>query len=551
MKKAFEKVNYSVINTFYNYMKHSGNQSIILSLLLIAFAASCHQQNKSEKSVSSDSVATAQATPTKPSMSDLMLPDTMYASVGSVEFRVIHSDSVDHPLKDFEDRYERSDRVMTFRKNLLRNADFGGTVKGTPSQIEIAWVFTTPYGIDSTRFGRWGGGTGWTGQPLYAHWSEDEMKSFREQSPALTSDFGEEEIMVGSLCGKAFFINYQTGRASRQPLDLHNIVKGTMSLDPELMNLYSGQGVPKGEPIGCQAFDLLTHKRNFFFSDAEAWRGWNAFDSSPIVAGGYLFWPGENSSLYKFERLPGGQLRKLSTLRYRVHGTAPGIESSLCVYRNYGFFSDNHGNVFCVNLNTMRPVWYYDNHDDSDGTMVCREEQGVPYIYTACEVDKQGAHGQCHFIKLRALDGTLVWERLIDCHRVELPGKTLDGGMYASPLIGCGDCEDMIFANICRNGASPSRGELTAISTHDGSILWTVPYGNFCWSSPVCFLNENNEMFIFTGNASGRAYLVRGITGEVLATRDVGYNFESSPCVVGNTAVVGTRGTNIYKFVIK
>lgn len=487
----------------------------------------------------------------QPTMAELMLPDTCYASAAAIDYRVINTDTLNHPLMDFDDRYDRDDRVMTFRKNLMRDADFGGTVKGTPSEIEIAWVFQTPFGNDSTRFGTWGGGTGWTGQPLYAHWSEEEMQAFKQFPDSLTADFGNEEIMVGSLCGKAFFINYQTGKASRRPLDLHNVVKGTMSLDPEYMNLYSGQGVPKGEPIGCQAFDLLSHKRSFFFSDAEAWRGWNAFDSSPVVAGGYLFWPGENGSFYKYERLAGGILKRLSTLRYRINGVVPGIESCVCIYRNYGYFSDNHGNVICVNLNTMKPVWRYYNHDDSDGTMTCRVEESTPYLYTACEVDRQGQSGICHFVKLNALNGQLVWEQLIPCERVELPGKTLDGGMYASPLIGRGDCEQMIFANICRNGASPSKGELTALSTLDGSILYTVPHGNFAWSSPVGFLNEKGEQFVFTGNANGTVLLIKGKTGEVVCRKDVGYNFESSPCVVGNTIVVGTRGTNIYKFVIK
>ena len=44
---------------------------------------------------------------------------------------------------------------------------------------------------------------------------------------------------------------------------------------------------------------------------------------------------------------------------------------------------------------------------------------------------------------------------------------------------------------------------------------------------------------------------VKAKDGQVLCKKEVGANFESSPCVVGNTAVVGCRGTNIYKFVIK
>jgi outer membrane protein assembly factor BamB len=482
----------------------------------------------------------------------LFLPDTAYASVEVVKFVVEDEDSVTAPLKDLDDRYAGKESVYVFRKDLRRDADYGGKVKGTPREVEIAWAFETAYDTTHTRFGTWGGGSGWTGQPLYVKWTDDQQALFKKSSPGLTADFGPEEIIVGSLCGKGYFINYQTGKASRQPLDLGNVVKGTIGLDPEYYNLYVGQGVPRqAGPFGHQVFDLLKHERTFFFGpDPKAWRGWNAFDSNSIVAGGYLFWCGENGSVYKYERSQG-TLRRVSVMRYRVGGMAPGIESSLCVYRNYGYFSDNRGNVICINLNTMKPVWYYNNHDDSDGTMVCREEGGAPYLYTACEVDKQGDSGICHFIKLNGLNGERVWETNIPCRRINLPGKTLDGGMYASPLIGSGDCQDMIFANICRNGASKSAGELTAFSTKDGKILYTVPYGQFAWSSPVAFHNEKNEMFIFAGDASGIIRIIRGKTGEVVCKKVVGYNFESSPIAIGNTAVVGCRGNKIFKFVIQ
>jgi outer membrane protein assembly factor BamB len=511
--------------------------------------AACSGSRRDARAVEADSLTVD--TVHVPTVEELTLADTAYASASALSFVVENTDSLPALLTDYNDRYAREDRVMTFRKNLLRNADFGGRVEGTPTEIEVAWSYDTPYGRAETRFGQWGGGTGWTGQPLYVHWTAEEMDSIKAGGAPLTADFGAEEVMVGSLCGEAFFLNFLTGKPSREPLDLHNVVKGTMSLDPELMNLYVGQGVPKGEPLGCQAFDLLSHQRGCFFADPKAWRGWQAFDSSPIVAGGYLFWPGENGSLFKFRRQAGGQLQRVSTLRYRVNGAAPGIESSLCVYRNYGFFGDNHGNIICVNLNTMRPVWHVKNLDDSDGTIVCREENGIPYLYTACEVDKQGTHGLCRFLKLNALDGSIVWERLIACNRVDLGSKVLDGGMYSTPLLGRGDCEEMIFANICRNSADPAKGQLTAISTVDGSICYTVGYGNFCWSSPVALCNEKGEMFIFTADANGTVYIIRGTDGSIICKKNMGANFESSPCVVGNSIVVGCRGTKIYKFTIK
>lgn len=523
-------------------MERTAIYILFLSVLLVISCTGKGQIGTSEVEQDSDTVVVAYV----PTIEELMLPDTAYTSAAALNFVVDEADTLPHPLQYLDDLYDRNDRVMTFRKNLMRNADFGGRLDSIPYEIEIAWSFSTPYNVEGSD---WGGGTGWTGQPLYAHWTDDEMRQFPKDT--LTDAFGAEEVMVASLCGKAFFIDFNTGLQSRQPLDLRNVTKGTMSLDPEYMNLYSGQGVSKGEPLGCQAFDLLTHKRTFFMNDPHAWRGWQAFDSSPVVVGGYLFWPGENGSLYKFERSEGGNLRCLSTMRYRVNGVAPGIESSLCVYRNYGFFGDNHGNIICVNLNTMKPVWHYANHDDTDGTIVCQEENGVPYIYTACEVDRQGKSGICYFIKLNALTGDLVWECQIPCDRVTLPTKTLDGGMYSTPLLGTGDCKGLIFANICRNTASNSRGELTAIDTVDGSIRYTVPYGNFCWSSPVSMLTPDNQMYIVTGDASGFLYLIKGRTGEVIHKKLIGTNFESSPIVVGNAVVVGCRGNKIYKFIVK
>lgn len=525
-------------------------RNTIVMLLAVMTFAGCGKTGTSKNAcdVPPDrSVAEKRA----PSVRELFLPDTAYASVKALEWHTGYADSLTQELQYVDDIYEKTGGVRTFRKNLMRNAAFGGKVKGVPSRVETAWKYDTKYDSRPTKYGTWGGGTGWTGQPLYVKWSDEDMAAFRKSSPAMFPGFTGEEIMVGSLCGDVCFIDFNTGKPSRRPYSSGNVIKGTMSLDPELKNLYVGQGVPHGEPFGSMVFNLIEHKQSFFFArDPKALRGWNAFDSSPVVAGGYLFWAGENGSLYKFRRQQG-RLVLAATARYRAGGMAPGIESSLCVYRNYGFFSDNRGNVICVNLNTMKPVWHCNNLDDSDGTPVCTIENGRPYIYTACEVDKQGDEGRCRFLKLNALDGTVVWERAIQCTRFVLPGKTLDGGMYATPLIGSGNCRGMVFANICRNKAGKRLGELTALSTADGRILYTVPLNYFAWSSPVALHNEKGEMFIFTGDASGYVYLVNGKTGEVIYKEHVANNFESSPVVVGNSVVVGSRGTTIYKFIVK
>ena len=63
----------------------------------------------------------------------------------------------------------------------------------------------------------------------------------------------------------------------------------------------------------------------------------------------------------------------------------------------------------------------------------------------------------------------------------------------------------------------------------------------------MAFYNDKNEMFIFTADTSGNVYVIKGKTGEIVATQRVGSNFESSPVIVDNKIVLGSRGNKIYK----
>jgi outer membrane protein assembly factor BamB len=69
--------------------------------------------------------------------------------------------------------------------------------------------------------------------------------------------------------------------------------------------------------------------------------------------------------------------------------------------------------------------------------------------------------------------------------------------------------------------------------------------------SPIGFLNENDEEYIVAGDTQGKLYLIDGNTGKIIFKNIMGANFESSPAVRDNCFVVGSRGTNIYKFQIK
>ena len=523
---------------------------LLLGLLLVGSTTSCSFV-KQKLGLGGDSLATD----SMPLHDTIPLSAKPLASAADLDYEIVVVDStVSGQLDDYDDLYLTVPGHFCFRNNLGRQADFGGTVKGTPRKIVKLWEYVTGTDYTQTVVGAFGGGTGWTGQPVYVEWPDSLMARFKQTpAAALTPDFGKREVMVGSLCGDLCFINFDTGKASREPLPVGNPIKGSISLDPRLNgNVYVGQGVPAHPPIGHLGLNLFTRQQLYFSGvDKEAWRGWGGNDASPIMVGGFAFFLSENGTVYKYN-VHGDKMTLHSLLRYRPKGEhgAAGMENSMCVYKNYGIFGDNKGHVVCIDLNTLQPIWHYDNHDDIDGTIVLEVTGGKPYVYCGCEVDQQGTTGICHFVKLDALTGRLVWEQPIECKKLGTAKKHFDGGLYCTPLLGHGDCEGLIFASITQREGS-SKAELTAFDTKTGQVRYRTQLNYFAWSSPVAFYNEKNELFIVVGDSHGELYLLRGKTGQILYSERLGDNFESSPVVAGNQFVVGSRGTKILKFEVQ
>jgi outer membrane protein assembly factor BamB len=479
------------------------------------------------------------------------LPDTTYLSAKKLQYVVETKDKQTSALlTNMSDLYDKAPGVFTFRGTSRRDMAQCGKLDSVPTRIRRVWTFNTAVDNTETPYGTWGGGTGWTGQPLYVEWPDSLVEKQRKTSGALTANFSSREIIVGSLCGRVYFIDYNSGKASRQSHKSGNPIKGTPSLDPRLNgNLYVGQGIPTTRPFGAEVFNLFSHKRiSFFDVDAAAWRGWGAYDPSAVVVDNFVLRASENGTIYKLIASES-KVRTHSLLRYchRGYKTA-GIESSPAVWKNYLFVADNRGNILAINIETMKPVWHYDNLDDSDATIVVAEEKSGVFLYSGTAVDKQGESGYCRFVKLNAENGSLVWERKIACKKINYLGKMREGGMFASPLLGHGNCEGLIFTNIC--GMGSAKGTFVAIDRASGEIKYQTALKHYSWSSPVAFYTPKGEMFIFTGDVIGTAYLIEAATGKIIYRMQGGNNFEASPIVVDNCVVIGSRGREIHKFEI-
>ena len=112
--------------------------------------------------------------PEKPIVEEVVtpLPDTMYASVDNVKFTVDVVDSTSGKLNTLKDLYANSNSVMTFRVGAKRQGNFEGKVDTVPTDLVVDWMIETDADRDDHRLGPWGGGTGWTGQPLYVEWPD-------------------------------------------------------------------------------------------------------------------------------------------------------------------------------------------------------------------------------------------------------------------------------------------------------------------------------------------------------------------------------------------
>lgn len=292
--------------------------------------------------------------------------------------------------------------------------------------------------------------------------------------------------------------------------------------------------------------------------------GWAAFDSSPLIDAetDTLIWPGESGILYTIKLnsqfdLAAGTIsispeetvkNRYTTSRSSGSKYWLGYEPSAVIVDRYLYISENGGMFFCIDLNSMELVWAQDTKDDSNSTPVFQwDESGeTGYIYTApslhwtADGNKQG---NLSIYKLNAKTGEIVWEYKYDCHTV----TDVSGGIQSTPLLGQEGTalEGMIFYSIART-PNAYNGELVALDTDTGEVVWKMSMDNYTWSSPAAVYGESGKAYIVICDSIGNVSLLNGNTGEVLSTVNIGSNVEASPAVFGDIVVVGTRGQKIY-----
>ena len=473
--------------------------------------------------------------------------------------------------------YARVDGVLTFRGNNYRTDAAFGTTGMTKIEFGGAEWTRMNGGLDDSSGDMWSG-IGWTGQPLIVRWDEDVRKAMTSMYEEKREKDGLVEVIYATMDGYIYFFDLEDGSKTRDSLWVGMTFKGAGALDPRgLPLMYVGSGVynyyseaPRAYIINLVDNSIVT---SFGQYDSFAHRDWPAFDSSPIVNAetDTLIWPGENGILYTVKlntsfNAATGEFTCEPDEPVRMRYTCPlsyeryyGVECSMTAFDHYGYYSDNAGFFFCVDLNTMEVIWLQDTNDDSNSTPIFEfdEKTGRGYLYTAPSLHwtkDYSDSGTVPIYKLDAITGEIIWKVDYKCLTI----TDISGGVQSSPAIGRPgtNLEGMIFYTIARiyreeNPYDYYSGLMVALDTETGEEIWRWEMADYTWSSPVGVYTDDGKGYMIVFDSEGDGFLMDGLTGERMDSTSVGWLVEASPAVFEDRLVVGTRGSEIYCISLK
>lgn len=364
---------------------------------------------------------------------------------------------------------------LTFRGNPTRSYYGLGPVPKAP---KVLWQYPESGGMcgNSAVGGEnksWCG-SGWTGQP--AAWKDGDRTW----------------VSLGAYDKNIHFFDGATGEALIGPYDMGDIIKGSVTRDPDgFPLLYSGSRAD---------FHILATDRDSGVAESlwsmsanevspTKWN--NDWDSSPLVIDDYLFEGGENGQWYAIKLNRGKGPDGKVTVDPQVVFHAPGwddqlmsdlsgsgsrvndvsIENSLAISGNTVYFSNSGGLVQGWDISGLKDgkaperTFRYWTGDDTDATITI-DAEGM--LYVAQEVERGSSSsrnqevGQLVKLDPSKPDDPRVW------------GVNDDRGMWATPAI----TDGIVIA-------PTDSGRILGVDQKTGEVLWEKKLPGPTWSSPV------------------------------------------------------------------
>ncbi|MFN8018664.1 MAG: PQQ-binding-like beta-propeller repeat protein [Acidimicrobiales bacterium] len=381
---------------------------------------------------------------------------------------------------------------------------------------------------------------------------------------------GQTWLAVGTYDKHIHFIDSSDGSDILEPFDMGDIIKGSVTKDPDgYPLLYSGSRADF-HILGLDRPGAAADLWSMSADNVSPVNGWNDdWDSSPLVIDDYLFEGGENGQWYIIKLNRGKGADGLVTVDPKIVFHAPGwddqltsdlagsgarrkdtsIENSLAISGNTVYFANSGGLVQGWDItdlkkdpNSVKRVFRFWTGDDTDASVVV-DEQG--YLYVASERERSSSFtrddevGQLMKLDPRKPDDPLVW-------------KVNDPATNAPPP-SSGDCAESACYGIWGTPAiydgvvyaATNHGRVLAVDQESGKVLWEKKLPGPTWQSPVVV-----DDTLILGDCSGvlHAYDVSkpGKDPAELWNVELEGCIESTPAVFKGKLFVGARGGAFY-----
>lgn len=427
--------------------------------------------------------------------------------------------------------------ILMFRGNPFRN--FYGTGPISNEVPNILWRYpkepmcAISYVANLAK--QWCG-NGWTGQPTV--WEHN----------------GITEIIVNAYDKGIHFINAETGLETRPTFYTNDIIKGTVTIDPDYPILYSGsrdnfyRAIALDRDIPTELWKIEARKQDGVWNDD--------WDPNGIIVNDILYTGSENGWFHAIKLNRGYDangkvtVNPIEVFKYPTYADGYinlvgdedlSIESSPLLVGSVIYIANSGGRIMGFDTEIIErniengsapTVFDFWTGDDTDATLVADEEG---FIYAVVEHDRDNERNRevGQIIKLdpkmyQRGAGPFVWG-------IKVPEKGIvEGGVWATPVV-----------KNNRLYVATNPGDVMIIDTKDGTILDKKYIGDHAWSSPV--LIDNN---LIVASCRGIVYnfnISNDKLNEVWQKQiPGGACIESTPAVWNGQIFFGSRDGYIY-----
>jgi hypothetical protein len=385
-------------------------------------------------------------------------------------------------------------------------------------------------------------GSGWTGQPVV--WERPD---------------GITEIITKTYDKGIHFINASNGTETRGPFYTGDIIKGTVTMDPDNYPLlYSGSRdnfyriIALDRDVPTELWKIEAKKSDGVWNDD--------WDPNGIILNDILYTGSENGWFHaiklnrNYDTSGKVTVAPIEIFKYPTYGDGYiqkvgdddlSVESSPLLVGDTIYIANSGGRILGFNIENIEKgiapvVFDFWTGDDTDATLVADSDG---FIYSASEYERINEREKIgQILKLdpkkyleKIQKGETPTDRDVVVWGIPAPKKRgMTGGLWATPAIR----DNRLYV-------PTNPGDLLLIDTKDGSILDSVFIGTNAWSSPA--LIDNN---LIVGTCEGKILnfdISQDTLNKVWEYKiNSGSCIESSPAVWKGQIFFGARDGYIY-----